>query len=249
MVTLGNFSMSSHLSAQSNSSTLRFIAEECALFLSDKAPPVDGIASLAPADLKRDYICVIDLGLFELSLRTNDKKSNINPHTDLRASNDTVHIRTCADSARALTQLITYFANDGDLQLPSDTSFSTSSTHNSPLHRRNDSLLVDVDTQEISNLSKSQHQQINALLGDAMQESGSDEEETRTVSSNDGAKMFYFPDENATIQQDTGKPLPQVTTELGDVANTSNKSNDTDDDYIFVEEPVSVVLKLSAFKL
>lgn len=67
--------MSSHLSAQANSSTLRFIAEEGALFLSEKAPPRDGIASLAPADLKRDYVRVIDLGLFELSLRTNDKVS------------------------------------------------------------------------------------------------------------------------------------------------------------------------------
>ncbi|KAI4468684.1 autophagy-related 2 isoform a [Holotrichia oblita] len=105
-----------HLSAQANTSTLRFIAEECDLFLSEKAPSRNGIPSSAPVDLKRDYVNVIELGLFELSLRTNDKKTGINPHIDLRASNNILHIRTCADSGRALMQLITYFASDGDLQ-------------------------------------------------------------------------------------------------------------------------------------
>ncbi|KAJ8967899.1 hypothetical protein NQ317_015421 [Molorchus minor] len=42
-ITIGNFSMSSHLSAQANSSTLRFIFEECGLFLSEKAPPRNGV--------------------------------------------------------------------------------------------------------------------------------------------------------------------------------------------------------------
>lgn len=51
------------------------------------------------------------------------------------------------------------------------------------------------------------------------------------VFSNDGAKLFFFPDENVTFQ-DSGKPLPQVTTELGDVK--SNKSSDTDEDFIFI---------------
>lgn len=70
---LGNFSMSSHLSAQANSSTLRFIAEECGLYLSDVGKPRNGVASMAPVDLKRDYVNVIDVGLFELSLKINDK--------------------------------------------------------------------------------------------------------------------------------------------------------------------------------
>lgn len=34
---------------------------------------------------------------------------------DLRASNNILHIRTCPDSARALTELLSYFAGDGDL--------------------------------------------------------------------------------------------------------------------------------------
>lgn len=222
--------MSSHLSAQANSSTLGFIAEECALFLSDKSPPRDGIASLGPVDLRRDYIRVIDLGLFELSLRTNDKKCNISPHFDLRASNDTVHIRTCSDSARALMQLLTYFASDGDLQTPSDTSSSIGSSHCSPLHKSNESQLIDVDhPQEVNNLSSSQKQQISDLLGDAMKETVSDEEEVG-VFTNDGAKLFFFPDENAAFH-DMGKPIPQLAVDLGDMA---NRSSDTDDEFIII---------------
>lgn len=37
------------------------------------------------------------------------------PQTDLRASNNIVHIRTCADSTVALMDLIKYIACDGDL--------------------------------------------------------------------------------------------------------------------------------------
>lgn len=73
VVTMGNFTMSSHLSAQANTSTLRFIAEDCALFLSEKAPPKGGIPSSVAVDLKRDYVSVVEVGLFELSLKTNDK--------------------------------------------------------------------------------------------------------------------------------------------------------------------------------
>lgn len=65
--------MSSHLAAQANTSTLRFITEDCVLFLSEKSPPKNGIPSSSPVDLKRDYVSIVDLGLFELSLKTNDK--------------------------------------------------------------------------------------------------------------------------------------------------------------------------------
>ncbi|KAK4884514.1 hypothetical protein RN001_000785 [Aquatica leii] len=229
VVTMGNFTMSSHLSAQANTSTLRFIFEDCALFLSEKAPPKSGVPSLTPVDLKRDYINVIDVGLFELSLKTNDKISGINPHIDLRASNNIVHIRTCADSGRALTQLITYFASDGDV-ISAETN-NVGSTFSSPRHQPEQEL-ISVEPQDISNLSKSQHQQVNDLLGEAMKESVSVQDEVIDMSSL-GAKMFFFPDESNPLPE-MGKPLPQVTRELGDVAFRSNKSSDTDDDFCFV---------------
>ncbi|KAG5882217.1 hypothetical protein JTB14_024728 [Gonioctena quinquepunctata] len=212
-ITIGNFSMSSHLSAQANSSTLRFIFEECGLFLSEKAPPKRGVASSAPVDLRRDYISVIELGLFELSLRTNDKRSGINPHIDLRASNNVLNIHTCSDSGRMLMQLITYFANDGDISqaLPP----TESSPFSSPRHHVEQEL-VSVEPQDISNLSKSQHEHVNNLLGEAMKESQIVEGGQIPSSAAAGAKVFYFPDEQQLFQQDTpSKPLPQVTCELG----------------------------------
>lgn len=96
------------------------------------------------------------------------QKSGINPHIDLRASNNIVHIRTCSDSARALMQLITYFASDGDL-IKVEEEISTSNSFSSP-HRKLEEELVSVEPQDISNLSKSQHQQVNDLIGEAMEE-------------------------------------------------------------------------------
>ncbi|CAG9834337.1 unnamed protein product [Diabrotica balteata] len=233
-ITIGNFSMSSHLSAQSNSSTLRFIFEECALFLSEKAPSKNGKVSVAPVDLIRDYVNVLQLGLFELSLRTTDKRSGINPHIDLRASNNILNIHTCADSCKMLTNLIIYFANDGDLVPP--TSTTTGSSYSSPRHQA-EAELVSVEPQ-ISNLSKSQHEHVNTLLGEAMKESEV-VEDNPMHSSNLGAKLFYFPDEKQLIQQETlSKPLPQVTYELGDIAYHSSRSSDTDDEFCIIgKEP------------
>lgn len=72
-ITLGSFSISSHLSAEVNTSTLRFIAEDCGLFLSEKGALKNNVAYSGPVDLKRDYVNVVDLGLFEISLKTADK--------------------------------------------------------------------------------------------------------------------------------------------------------------------------------
>jgi autophagy-related protein 2 len=65
MLTLGSFSISSNIAAQTRSSSLRFIAEEGALFISDRTRP-------GAVELKRDYVCVLQLGLFELSLRLSE---------------------------------------------------------------------------------------------------------------------------------------------------------------------------------
>lgn len=63
-------------------------------------------------------------------------------------------------------QLIVYFANDGDLiqAVP----VNNASPYSSPRHQA-DQELVPVEPQ-ISNLSKSQHEHVNTLLGEAMKE-------------------------------------------------------------------------------
>lgn len=146
LISLGNFSMSSHLAAQVNTSTLRFIAEECYLFLSDKVSVRGRLPSLAPIDLRRDYVCIVELSLFELSLRLSDRKQG-GPHVDLRASNNVVHIRTCSDTARTLMQLITYFATDGDL-VQKDQSL-VSSEQSTPRKLTAEEQLLNVEAQVI----------------------------------------------------------------------------------------------------
>ncbi len=42
------------------------------------------------------------------------------PKTDLRISTNRLNIRTCSDSCKALTELIRYFADDGDVMFSDD---------------------------------------------------------------------------------------------------------------------------------
>lgn len=230
LLTLGNFSMSSHLAAQVNTSTLRFIAEECYLFLSDRAPPKGNIPSIAPVDLRHDYVCIVELSLFELSLRLSDKQRGV-PHIDLRASNNIVHIRTCSDTARALMQLITYFATDGDLMQKEKS--SVSSEQSTPRKSLQQEQLLNVEPQEISGLSTSQHQQVNELLGEAMKESlVAVREPKRAIEVEEnatGTDVFFFPDESHPVAE-----IIPVLSQLSLERRQSYKSSDTDEEFCFV---------------
>lgn len=70
--------------------------------------------------------------------------------------------------------------------------------------------------------------------------------ESENVSSeaNGGAKVFFFPDENLTAK-DNGKPLPQVTADLGDVTYLSNKSSDTDEEFCFLGDEAGIGVTVS----
>ncbi|XP_031843330.1 autophagy-related 2 [Nomia melanderi] len=183
MVTLGSFSVSSNIAAQTNTSTLRFIAEDIALFVSNKLGK--------SINLKRDYVCVVDVGLFELSLRLNDKMCGGAPRVDLRASNNVLHIRTCSDSGRALIQLLTYFASDGDLAPNTESMESTTV----PSSGDEESLLGD---ESINTLSKSQEERVNSLMEEAMKEAVTETDENedeKTLMTENRVEVFFFPDE------------------------------------------------------
>ncbi|XP_066590734.1 autophagy-related protein 2 homolog B isoform X2 [Prorops nasuta] len=190
MVTLGSFSISSNIAAQTNTSTLRFIAEDIALFISDKLGK--------SVDLRHDYVSVMDLSLFELSLRLNDKMCGGAPRIDLRASNNILHLRTCSDSGLALTQLLTYFANDGDL-LP-----IIDGTRNItiPSSAGEEILLGD---ESINTLSKSQAERVNSLMEEAMQETVNGASLTgknkRSPMAENQVEVFFFPDESVPSSQ------------------------------------------------
>ncbi|KAF9415449.1 hypothetical protein HW555_006871, partial [Spodoptera exigua] len=206
VLTLGNFSVSSNLIAATNTSCLRFLAQECTLFLMhlngtkpNAAVPLDD--DKLP-DIVRDYVCVIDLGVFELSLRMADKSKcpPDQPHVDLSASNNMVTLHTCWDSASALCRLVTYAAMDGDSQPPFDrSSRHTSICSDQPLEQ-----LVGLDDkpiEEIRELSPSEIQQVNDLMAEAMKESPNttlEEEELQNSmeEKNKTTEIFYFPDES-----------------------------------------------------
>lgn len=74
MLTVGSLSISSNIAAQTKTSTLRFMAEDACLLLSEKSS-----SNPSAVDLCKDYVCVLDLGLFELSLRLTDKTNGSGP--------------------------------------------------------------------------------------------------------------------------------------------------------------------------
>lgn len=144
-------------------------------------------------------------------------------------------------------QLITYFAGDGDISAqPGLENSSTGSTHSTPrkqLPSDPSEQLLSVDQpQDISNLSKSQHQHVNELLGEAMKESlavtATDTPQEMQNSQLTGVDVFFFPDENQPLPSETAgsKPPTPIVTQRVSSANvlTSNRSSDTDEEFCFV---------------
>lgn len=85
------------------------------------------------------------------------------PRVDLRASNNVLHVRTCSDSCRPLMQLLTYFANDGDIASNNGSMESITV----PSSDDGESLLGD---ESINYLSKSQVDRVNSLMEEAMED-------------------------------------------------------------------------------
>ncbi|XP_049811820.1 autophagy-related protein 2 homolog A [Schistocerca nitens] len=211
MITVGSFSISSNIAAQTSTSTLRFIAEDSALYISNKTS-LNQQQQNSPVDLRNDYVCVLDMGLFELSLRLSDKGSG-GPRIDLRASNNMLHIHTCADTAKALAELLTYFASDGDLR-PVGTETDVETGPESIIvqnHSNADQVLIntgDLTTtrQEPGSdtLSKSQVAHVHNMMEEAMRETlspdtGLKSRSPRSQRNKKDVEVFFFPDENQPI--------------------------------------------------
>ncbi|XP_062331921.1 autophagy-related protein 2 homolog A isoform X1 [Osmerus eperlanus] len=114
LFTAESFSLSSNIIVDTATFHLRFILDDSALYLSDKCDS-------DTVDLRRDYVCVLDIDLLELAI-TTWKGSNTGkltqPLFELRCSNNVVHLHTCADSCAALVNLLQYLVSQGDLHPP-----------------------------------------------------------------------------------------------------------------------------------
>ncbi|KAL0269663.1 UNVERIFIED_CONTAM: hypothetical protein PYX00_007315 [Menopon gallinae] len=192
LLTVGNFNISSNMAAQTNSSTLRFIAEEAAFFISDKA---GNKMKYTPPDIRRDYVCVGEIGLFELSLRLCEK-SQPHPKVDLRASGNVAHVWTCADSAKALAELLMYFASDGDFTMnePENEEFHRSKS--SAKTEEEDLLIKTNDGEHPHVLSKSQVSLVIDLMEEAMKES-----KVETKAAEGIPKVIYFERDESTLTE------------------------------------------------
>nr|CAD7205087.1 unnamed protein product [Timema douglasi] len=246
MITVGTFSVSSNIAAQTNSSTLRFIAEDASLFITDK---VGAKYQSSPVDLRKDYVCVVDLGLFELSLRLCDKTSGQNsdsPRVDLRASNNVLHVHTCSDSAKALTELLIYFSMDGDM-LQSDSQRSRSNCDQILVNTGD--IPADDNQDDSNNLSKSQVDHVHHLMEEAMKDThgthhgGKSESSTFAGEKRGGVEVFFFPDEN--------HPLPARL--LGDsemnrpIEDDDGDDGDWEDDFCILDKEAGSGIMVNVF--
>ncbi|XP_067328652.1 autophagy-related protein 2 homolog A [Anolis sagrei] len=114
LITAETFTLSSNIIVDTSVFLLRFILDDSALYLSNKCDTETG-------DLRKDYICVVDVDLLELVITTwkgATTEKLTRPLFELRCSNNVVHVHTCADSCAALANLIQYVVNNGDLHPP-----------------------------------------------------------------------------------------------------------------------------------
>ncbi|XP_021007108.1 autophagy-related protein 2 homolog A isoform X2 [Mus caroli] len=114
LVTAETFTLSSNIVMDTSTFLLRFILDDSALYLSDKCE----VESL---DLRRDYVCVLDIDLLELVIKTwkgSTEGRLSQPLFELRCSNNVVHVHSCADSCALLVNLLQYLTSSGDLHPP-----------------------------------------------------------------------------------------------------------------------------------
>ncbi|XP_048381059.1 autophagy-related protein 2 homolog A isoform X2 [Stegostoma tigrinum] len=114
LITAETFTLSSNIIVDTATFHLRFILDDSAVYLCNRC-------NTETVDLKKDYVCVLDVDLLELVITTwkgNSGGKLAQPLFELRCSNNVVHVHTCADSCAALVNLIQYVVNSGDLHPP-----------------------------------------------------------------------------------------------------------------------------------
>ncbi|XP_049531977.1 autophagy-related protein 2 homolog B [Anopheles darlingi] len=234
IITIGSFMISSNITTASSGLTLNFIAEDVTLSLAPQlltAGKVEVTSSSSSSSStsssghlgssskitvlpSAELVCVVEVGLFEISLMLNERVTIKFPKFDLRTAINDVHVRTCADSARALAQLIGYLAAEGDLLLPegdgadlppsSLTVVSSSSASSAvsdqqdtcggglPMGSEPEGELLPVRPASSASapvVTPKQQQRVNTLMADAMEESLYIESTSGDASGDDGGLL------------------------------------------------------------
>jgi len=207
-LSIGNFSLSSNIVARSKASTLQIVSEDVTFFISARLSKSENL------DLVSHYVCVMDLGVFELSLKLskNSKQSNdlIQPKVDLKMGVNVIHIRTCADSAFAFCRILSYLASDGDkISVEEQATEFKGVDQEDPIlldqvdsdNNSLSSLIMEAMHEETTGLKKSKNNPVNPVKKQNSDHSTSSQ-------SDKGVEVFYFPDEtNKIVSSLDNEPL------------------------------------------
>ncbi|XP_030386757.1 autophagy-related protein 2 homolog B isoform X2 [Scaptodrosophila lebanonensis] len=186
VIDIGSGNLSSNIVSSISGCTLGLIAEDCVL----KIGPYEHRTNKSNFHISTgSLIPVLDIGLFNISLRLNEQKTLTRPRIDIRCSIHEVHLRTCFDSASALAQLISYVANESDLSPMDETAHDCKNNKN------------DSSSFLLSQVNKNEDQSqehVNKLIKEALKDA--DHVPLTAQISNDIAKkatveVFFFPDE------------------------------------------------------
>lgn len=229
LVFVETFSISSIVSLDRSSSTLRILLDESALFLSDKNNAVS-------VNLPRDYVQVADMGTLELRITAVKPGADgklTEPKFELRCSSDIIHIRTCSDSCAALMNLIQYVASYGDL-LPSA---GHEAKQRSNTQKTKTECPTRTTTTPMPLLADNEQQMLQDLMSEAMEET--DIQHTQGLQQNGAheeknyhhepprSDLFLFPDESGCSNQDPSPTYPMLHSPL--ITPVPNLAQETDD--------------------
>jgi len=197
-VSVGTLNVSSNIVAQTNASVLRFVVEDAALHISDRV-------SYGTVNLQRDYVCVMDIDLLELSLRLRSSTAQGAsaagdlkfPEIDLQTTLNLIRLRTCADSCRLLLDLLTYLAEDGDFDEKGVALSEDSSESGTTVKTVGES----VQAGSMTSINQEMEAHVNDMMAEAMRESSPPAAQPPKSSSKDESirsptEVFFFPNES-----------------------------------------------------
>uniref|UniRef100_A0A8C1DWR7 Autophagy related 2B n=1 Tax=Cyprinus carpio carpio TaxID=630221 RepID=A0A8C1DWR7_CYPCA len=241
LLTVETFSISSSVSLDHSSSSLRIILDEAALFLSDKINAVS-------VNLARDYVQVVDMGTLELritAVKPGQDGKMTEPRFELRCSSDVIHIRTCADSCAALMNLIQYIASYGDLLPPSGLEAKRRSTKQrvkvTGSHPSAQApLLPEAEQQILQDLMSDAMEQTDSLQSHMLQQNGVNEDHSHD---HEPARsdLFLFPDESGNLGQEPSPTYPVLHSPL--ISPPAPSLVHDTDDFCILDTPGSRILE------
>ncbi|XP_045572132.1 autophagy-related protein 2 homolog B isoform X4 [Salmo salar] len=244
LMVVETFSISSSVSLDHSSSSLRIILDEAALFLSDKGNAVS-------VNLLRDYVQVVDMGTLELritAVKPGVDRELTEPRFELRCSSDVIHIRTCSDSCAALMNLIQYVASYGDLLPPPGPEAKSTSSKQSakvsfytpqpeaPSRPPSQApLLPEAEQQMLQDLMSEAMEEADSQHILALQRNGIHEEQNQDLDL-PRSDLFLFPDESGNLPQE---PSPTYLTLRSPLITAAPNLASENDDFCILETPGS----------